>query len=124
MTTASEKEENPRVADKEHNHEHSSEQLSGSKLIGVTLLNAAITVIEIIGGLLSGSLSLLSDAVHNLSDTLSIVLSYAAWKIAGRGKKTAAKHTGISGRKSLQRLSMPHRLSLSRHFLFLKLSSG
>jgi cobalt-zinc-cadmium efflux system protein len=93
MTIASENEEKQRVVDTEHKHENSSEQLSGSKLVWVTLLNAAITVIEIIGGLLSGSLSLFSDAVHNLSDTLSIVLSYAAWKIAGR-KKNSRKTYG------------------------------
>jgi cobalt-zinc-cadmium efflux system protein len=48
----------------------------------VTSLNALITAAEIIGGLLSGSLSLLSDAVHNLSDTFAIALSYIANRIA------------------------------------------
>jgi cobalt-zinc-cadmium efflux system protein len=42
------------------------------------LLNLAITVAEVIGGIYSGSLSLLSDALHNLSDMLSIVVSYFA----------------------------------------------
>jgi cobalt-zinc-cadmium efflux system protein len=35
---------------------------------------------------MSGSLSLLSDAAHNLGDTVSILLSYFAWKIAGKEK--------------------------------------
>ncbi len=111
MTTASEQEKKASVCGSVHEHEHSSIPFSGSKLIGVTVLNAFITALEIVGGLLSGSLSLLSDAVHNLSDTLSIVLTYMAWKIAGR-KKTSAKPTGISGRKFLLRLStQPRRLS-------------
>ena len=93
MTIASEKDENLPVVDQEHAHEHASVALSGTKLIGVTVLNAAITVIEIIGGVLSGSLSLLSDAVHNLSDTLSIVLTFFAWKISGR-KKNSRKTYG------------------------------
>ena len=40
----------------------------------VTVLNIIITVAEFIGGFVSGSLSLLSDAVHNLSDVGAIVI--------------------------------------------------
>lgn len=69
-----------------HNHEHVHTSLSGSKYLGVILLNIFITVAEIIGAIMSGSLSLLSDAVHNFSDTVSIVFSYFAWKISGRKK--------------------------------------
>jgi len=68
----------------QHNHERSG--LSASKYAGVTLLNAFITVVEAVGGLMSGSLSLLSDAAHNLGDTVSIAVSYFAWKIAGKEK--------------------------------------
>jgi cobalt-zinc-cadmium efflux system protein len=60
--------------------------LSQSKYLGVTLLNGLITVVEVAGGLMSGSLSLLSDAAHNLGDTISILFSYIAWKIAGKEK--------------------------------------
>ena len=35
-----------------------------------------------VGGLLSGSLALLSDAVHNLSDTIAVAMSYVAWRIS------------------------------------------
>jgi len=58
--------------------------LSGGRFFLVTVLNVVITIFEFIGGLLSGSLSLLSDAFHNFGDALSIVLSYAAHKIGGR----------------------------------------
>jgi len=58
--------------------------LSGGRFLLVTVLNVIITVFELLGGLLSGSLSLLSDAFHNLGDALSIVLSYAAHRIGGR----------------------------------------
>ena len=60
--------------------------LSASKYLGVTLLNGFITVVEVAGGIMSGSLSLLSDAAHNLGDTVSIALSYFSWKIAGKEK--------------------------------------
>ncbi|WP_298200226.1 cation diffusion facilitator family transporter [Desulfosporosinus sp.] len=75
----------------EHNHikgghTHDVSTLSGKKIFWVTLLNATITVAEIVGGILSGSLALLSDAVHNLSDTVAIALSYYANKIAQKPK--------------------------------------
>ena len=62
-------------------HAHDATNLSGKKIFWVTILNATITVAEIVGGILSGSLALLSDAVHNLSDTVAIALSYFANKI-------------------------------------------
>lgn len=79
------------MADHNHNHghtdhSHSAAELSGTKIFWVTVLNALITTAEIIGGLLSGSLSLLSDAVHNLSDTIAIALSYFAHKISQKPK--------------------------------------
>jgi cobalt-zinc-cadmium efflux system protein len=60
--------------------------LSAAKYLGVTLLNGLITAVEVAGGIMSGSLALLSDAAHNLGDTISILLSYVAWRIAGREK--------------------------------------
>lgn len=62
-------------------NQHDHARLSGRKIFWVTVLNATITIAEIIGGILSGSLALLSDAVHNLSDTVAIALSYFAYKI-------------------------------------------
>jgi len=46
------------------------------------LINLSITIAEIIGGILSNSLALISDAIHNLNDTLSIFFSYIALKIS------------------------------------------
>lgn len=75
----------------EHNHleaghTHDVLNLSGKKIFWVTLLNATITVAEVVGGILSGSLALLSDAVHNFSDTVAIALSYFANRIAQKPK--------------------------------------
>jgi len=63
-----------------HIHDHAG--VSGKRIFWVVLLNATITAAEFIGGLLSGSLALLSDATHNLSDTAAIALSYFANRIA------------------------------------------
>ncbi|MBN1398906.1 MAG: cation transporter [Bacteroidetes bacterium] len=45
------------------------------------ILNALIFIIEFIGGILTNSLALISDAMHNLSDFFTLMLSYAASKI-------------------------------------------
>ena len=42
------------------------EKVTGKRFLAVTLLNVLITIVEIFGGILSGSLALLSDAFHNL----------------------------------------------------------
>jgi cobalt-zinc-cadmium efflux system protein len=73
-----------------HNHSHSADKLN-AKLFFSILLNLSITIAEIIGGLISNSLALLSDAVHNMSDTVSIILTYVSIKI-GR-KNHTFKHT-------------------------------
>ncbi|KRN12141.1 cation diffusion facilitator family transporter [Fructilactobacillus fructivorans] len=59
-----------------------NDQLSGMRFFEVTVLNAVITILEFLGGIFSGSLSLLSDAFHNLGDSISIVLSYIAHRIS------------------------------------------
>ncbi|WP_339895182.1 cation diffusion facilitator family transporter [uncultured Algibacter sp.] len=72
-----------------HNHTHSHNDLKGRNLFISILLNILITVSQVIGGILSGSLALLSDALHNFSDVISLVVSYAANKLA---KKQASFH--------------------------------
>ena len=71
---------------KEHSHHthHHQASMHGKKLLTVTLLNFFITLVEIIGGLLSNSLSLLSDAVHNLGDTLALFFAFIAHKIGNK----------------------------------------
>ena len=61
-----------------HHHHHDHGDLKGKKLGVSILLNVLITVAQVIGGLISGSLSLLSDALHNFSDVLSLIISYIA----------------------------------------------
>lgn len=67
-----------------HHHHHYGDNIQGKKLLIVILLNFIITVVEIIGGILSNSLSLISDAIHNLGDTMGLVLAYIANKISKR----------------------------------------
>lgn len=67
-----------------HNHSHSHSEIKGVRLVSVMLLNFLITAAEIVGGIYSGSLSLISDALHNFSDGLAIIISYYAMRISGR----------------------------------------
>ncbi|HET6568743.1 MAG TPA: cation diffusion facilitator family transporter [Rhodothermales bacterium] len=66
-----------------HAHAHGLEG-GGARLLASIVLNLLITIAEVVGGLLSGSLALLSDALHNFSDTTSLGVSYVARRIARR----------------------------------------
>ncbi len=61
-----------------HHHSHAHNDLKGKNLLISIFLNILITISQVIGGLISGSLSLLSDALHNFSDVLSLIVSYVA----------------------------------------------
>jgi cobalt-zinc-cadmium efflux system protein len=68
-----------------HNHGHNhSHGVEGKNLLFSIVLNLVITVAQVIGGILSGSLALISDALHNFSDVLSLVFSYVAHKLSKR----------------------------------------
>jgi cobalt-zinc-cadmium efflux system protein len=59
-------------------------QVKSSNLFISIILNVLITVAQLIGGLLSGSLALISDALHNFSDVLSLIFSLVAHKLSRR----------------------------------------
>ncbi len=68
-----------------HNHSHGHSHnhgVQGKNLLFSIVLNLVITIAQVIGGLLSGSLALISDALHNFSDVLSLLFSYIAHKLS------------------------------------------
>lgn len=67
-----------------NNHSHSHQDLKGRNLLISILLNILITASQIVGGIVSGSLALLSDALHNFSDVISLIISYIANLLAGK----------------------------------------
>jgi len=69
-----------------HAHGHTGQRVSSGRLFLTMALNFAITIAEVIGGLVSGSLSLISDALHNLSDGFAIIISYIAIRLNQRPK--------------------------------------
>lgn len=76
-----------------HHHHHHNEviQKSVKLLILSFAINMLLSVVEIIGGIISGSVSLIGDALHNTSDAFSILIAVIAFKIGN--KKASAKYT-------------------------------
>lgn len=62
-------------------HHH---QVNGKNLFVTIVLNIIITVAQIVGGIFSGSLALLSDAMHNFSDVLSLLVAYIANRLSSK----------------------------------------
>lgn len=68
---------------------HSSDQhrheISGKNLGLAIFLNVFMTIAEAAGGIVSGSIALMSDAAHNFSDVISLVISWVANRLSKRG---------------------------------------
>ena len=77
-----------------HSHTHASQQSHGhshGKPNNIRLaffLNLAFTILEIIGGLLTNSVAIISDAIHDLGDSLSLGLAWFLENYAGRESDT------------------------------------
>lgn len=75
-----------------HNHVHiAKNEVKANNLVYSILLNLLITIAQVVGGIISGSLALISDALHNFSDVLSLVFSLFAHKLSRR--KASIEHT-------------------------------
>ena len=74
-----------------HHHHNEVTQKSVRLLILSFVINMLLSVAEIIGGIISGSVSLIGDALHNTSDAFSILIAVIAFKIGN--KKASAKYT-------------------------------
>jgi len=67
-----------------HESHHQAGNIKGNRLLTATILNFIIFFAEIAGGLISNSLSLITDALHNFSDGLAILIAWIANKIGNR----------------------------------------
>ena len=75
-----------------HEHAHGTLTATGrhrSRLIIVMIITLAVFVAEVVGGLLSGSLALLADAGHMLTDSAGLVIALIASVLAARPATTA-----------------------------------
>jgi len=62
-------------------HHHHAEELGDRKLAFAITINMLLTLAQVIGGIVSGSLSLIADALHNFSDAASLLIAWVARKI-------------------------------------------
>ncbi|PIE12404.1 MAG: cation transporter [Rhodobacterales bacterium] len=68
-----------------HHHHHHIDSEAGDLRVGIAVaVNLFLTLAQIVGGLLSGSVSLIADAIHNLSDAASLAIAFFARKIGRR----------------------------------------
>ena len=68
-----------------HGHHHHVDPDSGDGKIALAVaINLGLTVAQVIGGIVAGSLSLIADALHNFSDAIALIIAFAARKIARR----------------------------------------
>jgi cobalt-zinc-cadmium efflux system protein len=67
-----------------HNHDHSGHHHESGNIKVAFFLNLAFTIIEIIGGFWTNSMAILSDALHDLGDSLSLGVS---WYLQNYSKK-------------------------------------
>ena len=65
-----------------HHHHHDHHNKEGGRLLFTVMLNFGITLAEFIGGLFANSLALISDAIHNLSDAIALLITYLTVRIS------------------------------------------
>ncbi|MEF3281042.1 MAG: cation diffusion facilitator family transporter [Elusimicrobiota bacterium] len=66
-----------------HNHSfHNEKNRKSKRFFIIIILNLLISFVEIAAGVISGSLALISDAFHNFQDTLSVVITFLAWRLS------------------------------------------
>lgn len=63
---------------------HDTSSLSDRKLVIAVIINTLLTFVQIAGGVISGSLALVADALHNLNDAVSLAVALGARRIARR----------------------------------------
>ena len=68
----------------DHSHSHSAANANQRRLLIALAITALMTVVELVGGVLSNSLALLGDAGHMFTDTLALGLSVVALTLAKR----------------------------------------
>lgn len=70
----------------DHGHAHTQEDASPKNIAVAFVLNSVFVIIELVGGIMTNSVSILSDAVHDLGDSLSLGLAYYFSKKASKGR--------------------------------------
>lgn len=68
-----------------HNHHHETENVSDRVLLWTVVVNLGLSVFEFLAGVISGSVALMADALHNTNDAAALLIAYIARKISRKG---------------------------------------
>ena len=112
-----------------HGHNHHVDPEAGDRRVFAAIaVNMGLTVAQIVGGVISGSLALIADALHNFSDAISLIIAFGAREAVGvptgvcirasaYGAEAALQPTGTNCRSAAppigrsRRLRCPNRLA-------------
>lgn len=67
-----------------HSHAHLDPEAGDARVAWAVAVNLGLTLAQVVGGILSGSLALIADALHNFSDAISLIIAFFARRIARR----------------------------------------
>jgi cobalt-zinc-cadmium efflux system protein len=67
-----------------HHHHFDVSEMSEKKLWYAVIANMGLTLVQVVGGIVSGSLALIADALHNFSDAMTLVIALVAVRIGRR----------------------------------------
>lgn len=70
-------------------HHHLGADTGDRRVLWAVVVNVLLTAAQIVGGILAGSLALVADAIHNLSDAISLGIAFGARRIARRPSNQA-----------------------------------
>lgn len=65
-------------------HHHIDTDVGDARIAWAVAVNLGLTLAQVVGGVLSGSLALIADALHNFSDAVALIIAFGARRIARR----------------------------------------
>ena len=69
----------------DHSHGHHLDPGAGDRrVMAAVAVNVLLTVAQIMGGIISGSMALIADAIHNFSDAISLIVAFVARRVGRR----------------------------------------
>ncbi len=89
-----------------HRHGHDDSPIGDQALTAAVVINLLLTVVEVVGGIIAGSLALIADALHNFSDAGSLLVAWIARKV-GKQKADAKKNFWLQKSRVCWRVDQP-----------------
>lgn len=78
----------PEYMGHDHHHHNDTEDMGDRRLAWAIGINMALTLAQVVGGIISGSLALIADALHNFSDAAALLIAWVARRIGRKPPDT------------------------------------